>query len=291
MIALFLAASAAAAFVALGLIALPLLQKQRAENDGGAAETMRARLAAIARDRESGLIAIDAAEEAEIEAKRAAIAESVQPSGIKTNSRPWHFGAIAFLSFAPLVVGALYLKIGAPALINPPPIAAAAADIAALPEGERRAMIENMVAGLSARLETQPQDAEGWRMLARSQMVLERPAEAAASYRRLLEISGGDVDDWRNYATALAASAPEQQFPSDAEFLRAIDEIERRAPGDMMALFYRGGAARQANDPARAATIWRQLLDAMPADAPVRGTLEELIAEADAAGLNKSVPK
>jgi cytochrome c-type biogenesis protein CcmH len=191
---------------------------------------------------------------------------------------------------APLAATGLYLTVGAPGLIDPPP-APAPADIAALPEDERRAMIESMVAGLAARLEEQPQDAEGWRMLARSQMVLERPAEAGESYRRLFAITDGDLEDWRNYASALAGAAPEEQFPSTAEFLGALGEIEKRAPDDMMALFYRGGAARQLGDAAGAAAIWRRLLAAMPADAPVHGTLEELIAEADAAALTKPVPK
>lgn len=290
MSALFLAAAATISFAALGLIALPLLKERRAVVVDAAAEALRERLAAITRDRESGLIGEDAAEDAELEAKRAAIADSAQPAGITAPARRWRFAAITFLAVAPLAVAGLYASIGAPSLIDPPP-AASAADIAALPEDERRAMIESMVAGLAARLDEEPQDAEGWRMLARSQMVLQRPADAAASYRRLLAITAGDLDDWRNYAAALAGSAPDQQFPADEEFLRAIAEIEARAPGDMMAQFYRGGAARQAGDPAGAAAIWRRLLEAMPADAPVRGALADLIAEADTAALNNPVSK
>lgn len=289
MSALFLAAASAIGVVALGLIASPLLKERRAASDDGAGEPLRQRLAAIARDRDSGLIDDEAAAEAEIEAKRAAIGERAREPAPDARARGWRFSAVAFLAAAPLAAAGLYLFVGAPALIDPPAVAAPA-DIAALPEAERRAMVESMVAGLAARLKDEPQDAEGWRMLARSQMVLERPTDAAESYRRLLAIAAGDLDDWRNYATALASSAPDQQFPSSEEFLRALSEIEARAPGDMMVLFYRGGAARQAGDSARAAAIWRSLLQAMPADAPVRGTLEELIAEADAAALNKPVP-
>lgn len=291
MSALFLGLAGAIAAAAIGLIALPLLKKdRRAAADDSAADALHVRLAAIARDRDSDLINADAAADAEIEAKRAAIADSATPAAALAPARVWRLAAIAFLAAAPLGVAGLYLSVGAPALIDPPP-ALAPRDIAALPEDQRRAMIENMVAELAARLEAQPEDADGWRMLARSQMVLERPEDAAASYRRLLAAAEGDLDDWRNFANALAASSPEQQFPSGQEFMRALSEIEKRAPGDMMALFYRGGAARQSGDAAGAASIWRQLLAGMPADAPVRGTLEELIAEADAAALNKPVPK
>jgi cytochrome c-type biogenesis protein CcmH/NrfG len=119
-------------------------------------------------------------------------------------------------------------------------------------------------------------------MLARSQLVLERSADSAASYRRLLALEEGGLEDWRNFATALITAGPSDKFPSDKEFLAALDEIDKRAPGDAMVLFYRGGAAREAGDPARAVELWTALLDAMPADAPVRGTLISLIEEARA---------
>lgn len=291
-IAVFLAASLGLAALALFLIARPLFEKPASVADDERADVLRARLDAVARDRTLGLIGEEAAAEAEIEAKRAALTAAPDVAAAKA-SRPLRFGAAVFLGIAPLAAAGLYLMVGAPALIDPPPAPAqtTAEAIAALPEDERRAMIEGMVASLSSRLEKESGDAEGWRMLARSQMVLERPADSAASYERLLATVEGDLDDWRNYASALAAASPEDRFPTAPEFLRALDEIEKRAPGDMMALFYRGGALREAGDAVGAARLWRELLAAMPADAPVRGTLEELIAEAEGAVLEKSVPK
>lgn len=289
---IFLAAFLGLAALALFLIGRPLLQKRQSAPHDERAEALRARLAAIAQDRNAGLIGEEAAAEAEIEAKRAALTAPAEAAADKL-SRPLRFGAAVFLGIAPLAAAGLYLAVGAPALIDPPPAPPqpTADAIAALPADERRAMIEGMVASLSARLEQAPGDAEGWRMLARSQRVLERPADSAASYARLLAMVEGDLDDWRNYAAALAAAEPEGAFSAAPEFLRALDEIERRAPGDMMALFYRGGALRAAGDAAGAAALWRRLLAAMPADAPVRGALEELIAEADGAILEESVPK
>lgn len=291
---IFLGVAAVIAIAALAFIGLPLVRREEAH--GGpdeTAEELRERLAAVARDRAAGLIGADAADEAEIEAKRAALAAAARPEAQPSTARRWRFGAVAFLASAPLVTAALYLSVGSPALIDPPPSPAApsAEAIAVLPEGERQAMIEAMVEGLAARLEAEPGDAEGWRMLARSQMALERPAESAASYRKLLELVEGDLEDWRNYAISLAAAAPDDQFPTTPEFLSAISEIEKRAPGDMMALFYRGGAALETGDPSGAVEIWRRLLAAMPADAPVRSTLESLIADAESSALSSSVPK
>jgi cytochrome c-type biogenesis protein CcmH len=290
MSALFLLAAAAVAILALSAIGSPLLKVRQGATRAKAGHLLSERLDAIRRDRECGLIGEEAAAEAEIEAKRAVLAAGDPPPATTAPARRLRLAAIAFLAASPLLVVGLYVSVGAPSLIEPS-VATVAADIAALPDNERRAMIDSMVEGLAARLEENPDDAEGLRMLARSQMVLERPAEAAESFRRLLAVEAGDLDDWRNYATALAARAPDQQFPVDEEFLRALVEIEKRAPDDLMALFYRGGAARRAGDAAGAAAIWGRLLDAMPPDAPVRSTLEELIAEADGAALSKSVPK
>jgi cytochrome c-type biogenesis protein CcmH len=293
-LSVFLAAAAAVTITALAVIGLPLRRRDAA--NGAAGETaarLQERLAAIQRDRETGLIDNEAAVDAEIEAKRQALSAVGQSEAPPATARRWRFAAVAFLGAAPLAVMALYFSVGAPGLIDPPPAPAApsAEAIAALPEEERQAMIGAMVQGLAARLEEEPGDAEGWRMLARSQLVLGRTADSAASYRRLFGLVEGDLDDWRNFATALAAASPEDQFPSAPEFLQAIGQIEKRAPGDMMALFYRGGAAREAGDAAGAAATWRRLLAAMPPDAPVRETLEALIAEADEAALTNAVSK
>lgn len=55
------------------------------------------------------------------------------------------------------------------------------------------AEIEGMVAGLAAKLEADPNDPQGWLMLARSNIVLGRPSEAQAALRQLETLS--DVPD------------------------------------------------------------------------------------------------
>lgn len=62
-----------------------------------------------------------------------------------------------------------------------------AADVAAAAEqtpAERQQMIEGMVSGLAARLETDPTDTTGWERLFRAYMVLGQPADAKAALLR-----------------------------------------------------------------------------------------------------------
>lgn len=282
---LFLGLAAALLIVTLVALGAPLFRRSTDSPPDERSAILKARLLDIDSALAGGLIGESEAEEARIEAKRAAL--SAEPENLGGPARALRFAAIAFLAIAPVAVAGVYYLVGSPALINPPPPAFSQEDIAAMPEEDRRAMIEGMVASLAGKLEANPDDLDGWRMLARSQFVLGRLDDSAASYRRVFNLDAGSVEDWRNYASVLIAKAGEDRFPTDPEFLRALDEIERRAEGDLMALFYRGGAAFAMGDHESAAAIWRDLLAVMPADAPVRGTLEGLIADAEKAGAGK----
>jgi cytochrome c-type biogenesis protein CcmH len=70
-----------------------------------------------------------------------------------------------------------------------PPSGPGADDIAAAEEmspDEQTAMIEGMVSGLAARLEDNPDDAEGWLRLIRSYVVLGKTEDAAEAARAAL---------------------------------------------------------------------------------------------------------
>ncbi|HEV7255472.1 MAG TPA: c-type cytochrome biogenesis protein CcmI [Mesorhizobium sp.] len=75
----------------------------------------------------------------------------------------------------------------------------------ALPEEERSAMIEDMVASLDAKLREEPGDAEGWMKLVRSYAVLGRQEQAQDALLRGTEALGRESDGARTLA-ALARS-------------------------------------------------------------------------------------
>ncbi len=140
---------------------------------------------------------------------------------------------------------------------------------------EREAMIRDMVAGLAARLEDQPDDLDGWRRLARSYQVLNEPQKAADAYGRIAEALPDDLDAQLAYADALLAAAPDDSLPAAAEQQwRKILALDAQNPE---ALFYLGEAAAQAGDFDTARDYWQRLLAKIPADRPERAQIQRLI--------------
>ena len=91
-------------------------------------------------------------------------------------------------------------------------VAAAAQAAAGASADERRAMIDAMVERLAARLEQQPDDADGWARLGRSYMVLQQPGKAREAYARAVKLKPNDAT--LQQALVEAASAEAGTSPS-----------------------------------------------------------------------------
>ncbi len=88
---------------------------------------------------------------------------------------------------------------------DPAVAAAAKAALSTSPE-ERRAMILAMVGKLRSRLESQPDDVEGWDRLGRSYMVLNQPEKAKEAYAHAVKLKPEDPQLARALAEASAAA-------------------------------------------------------------------------------------
>jgi cytochrome c-type biogenesis protein CcmH len=101
--------------------------------------------------------------------------------------------------------GAASVSETAPAPPQPAKDAAAASAIAALPPGEQKAAIEQMVERLAARLDADGRDVDGWLRLIRAYSVLQRPQSARDAWTRARQEFGPDSEA----ATRLDALAHE----------------------------------------------------------------------------------
>lgn len=122
--------------------------------------------------------------------------------------------------------------------------------------------VEDMVSSLAQRLEQNPDDLPGWKMLGRSYLQLENFPGAVAAYERAVEMEGG-----QNGQTL--ADLGEVILLRDGRTLtsRASEMFENAlaiAPTNQKALFYAGLAAVERGDKALGAERWERLLATAP---------------------------
>lgn len=160
-----------------------------------------------------------------------------------------------------LVSGGLYQQIGRPDARN---AAQAPDDIGA------------MVKSLAERLEREPENVDGWKMLGRSYAVMRNYPQAIAAYERAVELEGSS-----NGQTVVDLG--EAIFMSDGRTLsgRAGQLFESAlaiAPGNPKALFYSGLGAAERGDTMLAADRWEELLATSPPP-EIESVLKQRIAE------------
>ncbi len=136
--------------------------------------------------------------------------------------------------------------------------------------------IAAMVESLARRLETEPDDLRGWKMLGRSYMTLGNYAGAVTAFERAADLeSSEDAQTLVALGEALLArdqARIEGRTSALFESALAID------PNNPTALFYGGIAAVNRGDQALAADRWEKLLGLNPPD-EIRQILRARIAE------------
>ncbi|HEY7687732.1 MAG TPA: c-type cytochrome biogenesis protein CcmI [Dongiaceae bacterium] len=124
---------------------------------------------------------------------------------------------------------------------------------------EQGAMIRGMVDRLAKRLESEPNDLEGWKRLGQSYFVLNEPARARDAYGRAVALAPADIGLLAEYAGTLLA-APNGAAPLPAESVAALQAALEREPKNGAALWLLGFAAMKEGRKDEARRLWSQLL-------------------------------
>lgn len=148
--------------------------------------------------------------------------------------------------------------------------------MAQLTPEQRQQAIRSMVEGLAARLADAPQDRAGWLRLANAWKVLGENANAADAYGRADTLAPVDARILADWAEAHVRQLSAGAVPS-AQAVAVLERLEKAEPRNALALFYLGVAAEAAGNKPAALQRWKTLLALLPADAPIRGMLEERI--------------
>ncbi|WP_420345697.1 c-type cytochrome biogenesis protein CcmI [Pelagibius sp.] len=242
----------------------------------------RDQLRELKEDQRRGLLPEAEAEAARREVERRLLRSDAEArnAGGTASSAPLlrRLGAAFIVLLMPLAGVGLYLGYGTPGLPG-------------LPFAERQGgssqEAEMLVAQLEARLAGNPEDAEGWLVLARVYERMGRYQQAAEAYRRIIDLGRGGASVHASLGEVLVA-ADGGQVGRDARlaFAQAIE----MDPANPRARYYAGMAMAQDDRLADALAVWRGLEADSPPDAPWRPLLERQIANA-AASLGEASPE
>jgi cytochrome c-type biogenesis protein CcmH len=143
-----------------------------------------------------------------------------------------------------------------------------------------RAELETMAGKLSAKLEKEPNNPQGWVMLARTYYVLQRNEDAARAFERAIALVPDSADLLADYADVLGATQGGLQGKPLELVMRAL----KVDPKQWKALALAGTAAFDRKDYKEAVMYWERMKATLPPDAPMAGSVDSSIAEARALG-------
>jgi cytochrome c-type biogenesis protein CcmH len=252
----FIASAILMVGVALALLLPPLLR----QHDG--ARTQRELLQ---RAHAAGVLS-----DSELSAKLAALPAAGPAAG--NSVRRWGLG-LAFV--VPLSVAALYSAIGTPDGLSVP-VAAATSPHSGTEAGNTA--MADATRGLAERLAKQPDDRDGWLLLARAYKVMEKYDDALAALDTAAQRWPDDTDILGERAGLLVLRDPQQRVTPEAEKL--VNQVLAKAPADPQANWLKGMAAYQSGVFADAVARWQPLLDTMSPDTEGRDMLVAQINDA-----------
>lgn len=178
----------------------------------------------------------------------------VKPAQNTGKSGRWT--AILMMPALPLAAVLLYLQIGSSEQMSQR-LAQGAVNPGSGPQaGKQLPSVAEMVNKLAAKLESEPDNPEGWFMLARSYMMLDRYAEAAAAYKQVHTLVGDQPELLVSYADALAMVHDGRLTGKPAQLIQKALELD---PNQPQGLWLAGMAADQQADYETAIDYWRRL--------------------------------
>jgi cytochrome c-type biogenesis protein CcmH len=175
----------------------------------------------------------------------------------------------------PFVAIVFYLNVGTPKSITGAVVTNQPTSSAPAPRTQEQ--IEANVAALAKRLESNPSDAQGWTMLARSYSSMERFSESAGAYAKATELTPNNGDLWAEYAFATAMASGRSLEGKPMELIQRALKVE---PENAKALQLAGSAAFQAKDYEKAVSYWERVLKQVPPGSEVAQTIQSRIDEA-----------
>ncbi|MGH8086268.1 MAG: tetratricopeptide repeat protein [Lysobacter sp.] len=167
---------------------------------------------------------------------------------------------IGVLATLAITTGLLYTLVGTPRALDP---------------AQRKApeTLSEAITQLRTELQRDPNQTEGWRLLARAYDAESRLPEARDAYARAVQLAPDEPALLAEAAEARAKAAEGRRF--DAEAIDMLQHALQIEPDHQRARWFLGIAQRQAGQPAEAVTTWEPLLGQV--DASTAASLRQQI--------------
>jgi cytochrome c-type biogenesis protein CcmH len=169
-----------------------------------------------------------------------------------------------------VIVATVAVSVGLYSRVGSPDIPSAGAQSDTIPD------MESAIASLQQRLLDNPEDVNGWNMLARSYMTMQRFGDAVTAYERVMELEDGqNAQTMVDLALAILSRDGTSIEGRTSSLIESALALE---PNNPAALFYSGIASANRGDTEMAATRWEMLLGLNP-PAEIRSILQQRVAE------------
>ncbi|MGB3838214.1 MAG: hypothetical protein WA930_03820 [Rhodanobacter sp.] len=169
----------------------------------------------------------------------------------------------------PLGAGVLYLKVGTPAALNG--VSAQAQTPISLPQA---------IAQLREHLAQQPDDQQGWMLLAQTSAMMRQPGDARDAWDHVLKLDANNAEAMVGWAESDSMLRADHQIEGRAREL--LQRAVKQHPDNQRGLWLLGISDFQRGDYRNAAATWRLLQPQLEPGSSVAKSVAEQIAIADA---------
>ncbi len=278
----FAVAAAMMAAIALAWIVVPLLRRREApsvDRDRTNLAILRDQRRELEADFANGMVTSEQYEAAAAEIDRRVL-EETQSAGrgpVATPKRSGRLTAGVIAVALPIVAAGLYVLLGTPAALSPE---FAQQQVQRAGEEAHKItpdQLDQMLARLATRLEQEPDNAEGWSVLARSYSARGKPQEAVKAYERATTLLPTDAQLLADYADTLGLV---QGRSLAGKPMQLIERALKADPTQWKALALAGTAAFDAKDYRKAVDYWERAKASVPPTSPFAQSIDGSIAEA-----------
>lgn len=176
--------------------------------------------------------------------------------------------ALGIALLVPIATGGLYLLIGTPAALN------------GVPRAQPQIDVQQAVAQLRAHLKAQPDDTQGWSVLAQAMTALKQPADARDAWNGALTADPNNVAAMIGYAETDSMARADHLIEGRA--LDLLNHALELQPKDQRALWLLGVSQFQHAQYAQAAGTWHTLEPLLEPGSSVAQSVAAQIANAEA---------